>query len=424
VERVNPVHTSVKVAGLTFRSPILVSSSEFAFGPSQCKSLLHSPIGGIITKTFTTDPKNRIRLRPYQFPLNRFGRGYGGTLFSLAAPHVEDTERVLHHVLQMAKMCHDASLVLIASYFEDPEDIPLWITSGKMFQDAGADMLELNFSSPSAVRVFARNISRSTEIIARMKESVSIPVGLKLSPTLEPLEELVQSWTDSGLDFITAHNAPSGIVIDVEMMVPFGAPCIGGYVSGRSFLPYSLARVVRMRRVTQIPIIGVGGIHEGDDALQYILAGCPLVGIGSALYFYGPKKLDSIHQSVTEWMSRKGYTSISEFQGKVFPLIRDASRMKSEEMYPFTMPPDCPYIPVIDFERCFRCRACVNACIYGALTFAEKEQAVLTDEDRCWSCGLCVGICPAGAVELRARTERETVIWNNHGMAKPFIKAV
>lgn len=415
--------TSVAVAGLRFKSPVLVSSSEWAFNISQCENLLHRPIGGIITKTFTSNPSHRIRLRPYQFPLKVFGNGYGGALFSLAAPHVEDMERVFVHILHMAEACHDASLVLIASYFEDPGDISLWIERGKMFQDAGADMLELNFSSPSAVQVFARNAGQANEIIARIKESVSIPVGLKLSPTLEPLEALVQSWTSSGLDFITAHNAPSGILIDVEKMVPFGVPCIGGYVPGRSFLPYSLARVVRIRRVTEIPVIGVGGIQEGEDALQYILAGCPLIGVGSALYFHGPKELDNIYRGVTEWMSRKGYNSISEFRGKVFPLIRDTGDLKSEEKYPFTTPPDCPYIPVISDERCTRCRTCANACIYGALTFSEKEQEIRIHEDRCWSCGFCVGICPAGAVELRERSHRERLVWNNLGTAEPFMKA-
>jgi hypothetical protein len=110
VQNVNSIDTSVEVAGLRFKSPVLVSSSEWAFNISQCENLLHRPIGGIITKTFTSNPSHRIRLRPYQFPLKVFGNGYGGTLFSLAAPHVEDMERVFVHILRMANACHDASV--------------------------------------------------------------------------------------------------------------------------------------------------------------------------------------------------------------------------------------------------------------------------------------------------------------------------
>ncbi|MFH1114470.1 MAG: 4Fe-4S binding protein [Pseudomonadota bacterium] len=417
-----PVDTSVKVLGLRFRSPILVSSSEAAFDASQCSDLIRRPIGGIITKTFTSDPANRIRLRPYQFPLKRFGRAYGDALFSLAAPHVEDMETVFHRVRSMAEVCHRDSRVLIASFFEDPHDMPLWLDRAMKFQDMDADMLELNFSSPSAAKVFAGNVNRSTEIIERVKSSVSIPVGLKLSPTLEPLEALIQRWTNAGLDFITAHNAPGGVFIDVDNMVPFGAPCIGGYVSGKSFLPYSLARVIRIRRVTTIPVIGVGGIQDSDDALQYLLAGCPLVGVGSALYFHGPERLNHIYQGMTDWMEKKAYHAVSQFTGKVFPLIRDASVLKSTENCPFAMPPDCPYVPVIDPDRCTRCGTCAKACIYNALIFTGKEEKIVVDDARCWSCGFCVGVCPTGAVELRERTDLEKSIWNNRGMASPFVE--
>ena len=415
-----PVETSVEVVGLTFRSPILVSASEVAFAASQCQDLVHRPIGGIITKTFTSDPANRIRMRPYQFPLKRFGPAYAEALFSLAAPHVEDMERAFEHVRGMAEACHKASRVLIASYFEDPNDIPLWIDRAEQFQDAGADTLELNFSSPSAVKVFAQDLNRSTEIIEQIKARVSVPVGLKLSPTLEPLEELCKSWTNAGLDFITAHNAPSGILIDVDKMVPFGAPCIGGYVSGQSFLPYSLARVIRIRRATTLPVIGVGGIQDYDDALQYLLAGCPLVGVGSALYFHGPQRLDRIDLGLTDWMEEKGFHAVSDFCGKVFPLIRDAPDLKSAEKYPFTVPPDCPYIPVIDPDTCTRCGTCIKACIYNALIRVDKEPQIQVDEDRCWSCGFCVGVCPTGALELRSRFNSEELIWDNHGTAEPF----
>ncbi|PJB36197.1 MAG: hypothetical protein CO107_08310, partial [Deltaproteobacteria bacterium CG_4_9_14_3_um_filter_51_14] len=110
----------------------------------------------------------------------------------------------------------------------------------------------------------------------------------------EPLEQMLTAWEMEGLDFITAHNAPGGIIIDTEREEPFGAPVIGGYVPGRVFLPYSLARVVRIRKASSIPVVGVGGIYGYSDALQYLLCGCPLVGVGSALYFKGPEVLDQI----------------------------------------------------------------------------------------------------------------------------------
>jgi dihydroorotate dehydrogenase/NAD-dependent dihydropyrimidine dehydrogenase PreA subunit len=415
---------STRLAGLNFRNPILVSSSEFALSPSLLKNLGKIPIGGIVTKTFTSLPQNRIRVRPYQFPLNAFGKGYkeSGGLYSLAAPHVEDMESAIRRVRGMATSCHDASLKLIASFFEDPADLGSWARHASDFEGAGADMIELNFSSPSAVKIFAQSIDASTRIVRQVKEQVSVPVGLKLSPTLEPLENFVEAWSRMGLDFITAHNAPSGILVDVENQVPFGAPVIGGYVMGRAFLPYSLARVVRIQKVTPIPVIGVGGIYDAADALQYLLCGCRLVGIGSALYFQGMQILDDIYEGLIDWMQRKAYRTVDEFRGTVLPLIRDPVSFKSEEKYPFSLPPDCPYIPVVLEERCNRCGLCERACTYGALSVSKDKWRVLVDEARCWSCGFCVGLCPFGAIELRDRKNPGKVIWNNQGMAEPFRK--
>ena len=419
---VDNLDLSIEIGGVKFKSPIIVSSSECTSDLSQLKYLAHRNIGGIVTKTFTTLAEHRVRVRPYQFPLNLFGRGYRESrcLYSLAAPHVEEVEKVIKKVSQMAEICQESSLALIVSYFEEPGDVSLWLRRAKEFEEAGADMLELNFSSPSAAKVFAHSIEASYDIISQVKRKTSIPIGIKLSPTLEPLEVFAASCREAGLDFITAHNGPGGIIIDVEKEVPFGAPSIGGYVMGRAFLPYSLARVVRIRRVTDIPVIGVGGVYTANDALQYILCDCPLVGIGSAMYFNGFEILDEIADGISRWMQRKGYRSVDDFRGKVLPLIEDSGSLRSREKYPFTMPPECPYVPVINVEECSLCGTCESTCIYGVFQIDEKESRVTIAEDKCWSCGFCVGVCPEEAIELRDRYDRERVIWKNEGMAEPF----
>jgi dihydroorotate dehydrogenase (NAD+) catalytic subunit len=417
------VDLSIRLAGLKFKSPIVVSSSECAANLSQVQNLVDKPIGAIVTKTYTSPAAFRIRVRPYQFPLNKFGNAYsnGGSLFSLAAPHPEDSDAVKKHVSQMADLCKSSDVRLIASFFEDPADVPLWNNQAKSFEALGADMLELNFSSPSAAAVFARSFDSASHIISEVKKNTSIPVGLKLSPTLEPLETFVATCEDAGLDFITAHNAPGGIVIDVDNEVPFGAPSMGGYVMGRSFLPYSLGRVVRIIKASNVPVIGVGGIYEAHDALQYLLGGCPLVGIGAALYFKGPRILDAMYADIANWMVKKGYGSIEEFQGNAFQQIKDPPELKSEEKFPYTIPPQCPYIPQIDQDSCVLCGECETCCIYNVFNVDQSKKQITIDEDRCWSCGFCVGICPSEAISLRDRNNRDRVIWNNQGLAMPFI---
>ena len=285
---------SVEMAGLRFKSPILVASSEYGSNVSMLQHLTDRKIGGIVTKTFTSAPDFRIRVRPYQFPLNKFGKAYaeGGCLYSLAAPHVEANQTVQAHVSRMAARCQASSLVLIVSFFEDPQNVDLWIDQASAFEKIGADMLELNFSS--------------------------------------------------------------------------------------------------------------------------------LVGIGSAMYFEGPQILDTLHDGISDWMQTKGYAAVSEFQGKALRHIKNPGSLKSEEKYPYTTPPDCPYVPVIDTAVCTLCGTCETTCIYQVFAVDERQSKVFIDENKCWSCGFCVGICPAGAIELRDRQNKDRLIWNNQGVAESF----
>ncbi|MBW2128707.1 MAG: 4Fe-4S binding protein [Deltaproteobacteria bacterium] len=413
---------SVSVAGVRFKSPVLAASSECSSDVPLIEKLAGTAAGGIVTKTFTSREEHKVRVRPYQFPLQVFGKDYkeGNCLLSLAAPHVEDIGPWLDKISRMAEICRASSMPLIASYFEVPENLPLWIRRARAFEKAGADMIELNFSCPHTSRVFHQGFEVPIEIISRVKEHTSIPVGLKIGPTLEPLESFIASLHRASPDFITAHNAPGGILIDVEKEVPFGAPAIEGYVMGRAFLPYSLARIVRIRRESDIPLIGIGGIGAPRDALQYLLCGCHLAGIGSGLYFGGFEILDRIHRGISAWMKNKGYRSIDEFRGKVLHLITDPATLGAKEKYPFVMPPECPYVPVVDESKCNLCRACEKACIYDVFRMEAEKEGISVDESRCWSCGFCVGICPGGAIELRDRRYRERVIWNNQGTAIPF----
>jgi NAD-dependent dihydropyrimidine dehydrogenase PreA subunit len=114
------VDLSIRLAGLTFKSPIVVSSSECAANLSLIVNLVDKNIGAIVTKTYTSPPDFRIRVRPYQFPLNRFGKAYstGGCLFSLAAPHPEDNQAVKKHVSQMADLCKQSDACVLCGECE------------------------------------------------------------------------------------------------------------------------------------------------------------------------------------------------------------------------------------------------------------------------------------------------------------------
>ncbi len=412
----------VKVAGLTFRNPVLPAASELVIDGQSTKKIINAGVGGVVTKTFTTDPEFRIRLRPYQFPLNHFDPAFkkSGSFYSLASPHVQEMNLVMEkNVPEIAHICNENKIPLIVSFYENPHDLTSWKRVAKGFEMAGAHMLELNFSSPTMKYDLEKGLRSSFKIIEAVSRSCHIPFGVKISPMLEPLIDAVKGWKERGISFITAHNAPSGIYIDVETEAPYGAPAIGGYLIGKPFLPLSLARVVQILKSIDLPVFGVGGIFDWRDALQYLLCGCSLVEVGTAAYMEGLGIFKKINQGIFLWMRRKRYSSIAIFRGKALQRITSSVELKKREIAPYSLPPDTPYAPKIDQKRCSLCQACCRSCLYQVFHLERKERRIVVERDRCWSCGLCVGICPERAITL---VDKKTgkVIWGGQGIALPF----
>lgn len=413
----------VEVAGTTFKNPVLPAASELVFDGPSAKRIAESGVGGIVTKTFTSSPEFRVRLRPYQFPLARFDTAFrkSGSFYSLASPHVEEMDVVMEkNIPEIAQVCKAKGIPLIASFFEKPNERTAWKKVAKGLERAGANMLELNFSSPTMRGELEKRLTSSFKIVESVAKTSNIPFGIKISPMIEPLIDAVKGWADRGASFVTAHNAPSGIYVDVETERPFGAPAIGGYLIGRPFLPVSLARIVLILKSIDLPVFGVGGIFDWRDALQYLLCGSSLVEVGTAAYMEGIDVFRKINQGMVLWMRRKGYSSISSFQGKVLQRIVPSVELKKREIAPYSLPPETPYVPRVNRKRCTLCQACCRSCFYQVFHFERREKKIAVERDRCWSCGLCVGICPANAIILVDRMTAKKKIWDGTGVATPF----
>ena len=421
------VNLTIEVAGITFKNPVLPAASELVFDGASAQRVADSGVGGIVTKTFTSSPEFRIRVRPYQFPLSRFDVAFrkSGSFYSLASPHVEEMNVVMEkNIPEIARVCQKKGIPLIVSFFEKPDEIAKWKRVAKGMEKAGAGMLELNFSSPTMKGELERSLKSSFQIVEAVAKSSNIPFGIKISPMMEPLVDAVRGWTQRGISFVTAHNAPSGIFVDVEKEVPYGAPVIGGYLIGRPFLPVSLARVIQILKAVDIPVFGVGGISTGNDALQYLLCGCSLVEVGTAAYMEGMGVFKKILQGILSWMGRKNYTSLSDFRGKALHKITSSTELKAKEKSPFSLPPETPYVPKVDKKKCILCQTCCRSCFYQVLHLERVKKVIAVEKNRCWSCGFCVGVCPEGAIVLVDRKTRKEKIWNGKGLALPFIKEV
>lgn len=424
------VDLSITVKGVTFPNPVMPGSSDLVCDERGVARCLKNGVGGIVIKSVTPTPF-RTKARPYHFFYRRFGPGLAHNWISKGSVDVKDPEEYAEKYMpKMVKRCREAGVPLIASIMcsSDPEE---WAREGKRFEDAGADMLELNLSCPHASfqigqlsgRTVGEELETVVAIIKRLKEVVSIPVMPKLSITLEPFLNHVKRWEEAGADLICAHNTPYGIMVDVEREVPFGTLGAGGYLLGRSMLPWSLARVVEMRKVVSLPIVGVGGIYQPMDAIMYMLLGCPLVQVASAAFEHGAKFFRRVVNGIEAWMERKGYGSVEEFVGKAFPL---AALHATPELIPMEWPfpppevKSSPVIPLVDMAKCTLCGKCQDFCVEEVFTVDKAGRKVLVDHlGKCTGCGDCVGWCPPYAITLIDEKTRE-VVWDNQGLAKPY----
>ena len=213
------------------------------------------------------------------------------------------------------KKLKKSKIPIIGSIFGS--DSNEFVELGKKMQSYGANALELNMSCPHA-KGYGLEIGSDPELVRKItlkvKEATEIPVFVKISPNLMNIADIAKSAEKGNADGIAAINTVKAMKIDLELKMPVLANKIGGY-SGKAIKPIGVRCVYDIYKNVNIPIIGVGGITTGEDALEYIMAGASALQIGSAIYYRNLDAFKKICDEIEIWMKDHGYKSISELVG-------------------------------------------------------------------------------------------------------------
>lgn len=192
-----------------------------------------------------------------------------------------------------------------------------FIELAQKMQEYGADAVELNMSCPHA-KGYGLEIGSDPklveEITSKVKKATKIPVFVKISPNLINIAEIAKSAEKANADGIVAINTVKAMKIDLELKMPVLANKVGGY-SGKAIKPIGVRCVYEIAENVDIPIIGVGGITTGEDALEYFMAGASAVQIGSGVYYREIDIFKKINAEVKNWMKNNGYSKLSEVIG-------------------------------------------------------------------------------------------------------------
>jgi dihydroorotate dehydrogenase (NAD+) catalytic subunit len=187
------------------------------------------------------------------------------------------------------------------------------LTSGNA---AAIDAYELNVSCPNVKAggmEFGSDPTSLRAVVERARRETQRPVFVKLSPTLEHIGDAAKIAVDAGADAISVVNTIPGLLIDVERRRPALGFGTGG-VSGPAILPVGVLATRRVRRAVSVPILGVGGVATGTDAIQYILAGASLVGMGTAA-LRDPRAPGRVVREMTNWCDAHDVHALTDLVG-------------------------------------------------------------------------------------------------------------
>ena len=300
----------VPFLNLTFPNPLVLASGILGTEAALMARVARCGAGGVTSKSCGPVPRKG---HPNPTVL-AWGPGLINAV-GLANPGVEDEVAILR---ETRTQLQPLGVPLVASIFADTvegfADVAAKVT------DAEPDLIEVNISCPNVAAEFGRPFALDAESAAAVtravREATTIPITVKLSPNTPDLVPIARRVVDAGADALTAVNTVGpGMVIDVESGLPILANRVGG-LSGPAIRPIAVRCVYDLARAVDVPIIGTGGVSSGRDAIEMIMAGASLVGIGSAVYERGPEAFAQIRDEMAAWMMDHGIGSLYEIRGR------------------------------------------------------------------------------------------------------------
>jgi|UniRef100_A0A7C4U0G3 dihydroorotate dehydrogenase (NAD+) catalytic subunit len=298
------VSISSKFLGKNLKSPLVLVAGVLNMTASSLLRIAETGAGMVTTKSLTLKPreghKGPVVVESEHYILNSMGIPNPGV--------VEGLKEV-----ELFKENSDTPLIVSVFGTNQNEFVEL----AKMVNDSKGDFIELNLSCPNVLDEVTPSftvIENMVEIVEKVKKISKKPVIVKLPPH-NRIKDIAQALEKVGVDAVSLINSLPGMVIDIKFGKPFLTNRSGG-ISGPALKPYAVKLVYEVREVTNIPIIGIGGVLTGSDAIEMMMAGAQCVGIGSGVYYRGIEIFNKVNREIKRFMRENGYKNLGEITGK------------------------------------------------------------------------------------------------------------
>lgn len=299
------MNTQVAIAGVTFKNPVMTASGTFGSGMEYSEFVDLNHLGAVVTKGVANVPWEGN-------PTPRVAEVYGGMLNAIGLQN-PGIDVFIERDIPFLKLYDTKIIVNVCG--KTVED---YVEVVERLGDTDIDMMEINVSCPNVKEgaiAFGQKADALYHITSELKKHAKQPIIMKLSPNVTDITEMAKAAEAAGADALSLINTLTGMKIDIHKRSFALANKTGG-MSGPAIKPVAVRMVYQVANAVKIPIIGMGGISNADDAIEFILAGATAVSVGAA-NFINPYVTEEIVKGIEEYMNRYHVTDIKELIGAV-----------------------------------------------------------------------------------------------------------
>jgi dihydroorotate dehydrogenase (NAD+) catalytic subunit len=300
----------VTFLSVELKNPLVLASGVMGTSPALLERIAISGAGAVTAKSCGLEPReghpNPVMMDWGHGLLNAIG---------LTNPGVVEEVALLKEAKARLK---PLGVPLIASTFAGTLEEFRWVA--EIIVEANPDIVEVNISCPNVHDdfglPFAASEKSAAEVTGVVRQALgSIPLTVKLAPNVPNIGQIAKAVVGAGADAITAVNTMPGMIINADAGKPVLSNRTGG-ISGPALKPIALRCVAEIASAVDVPIIGTGGVLTGKDAVEMLMAGASLVGIGSALWYRGPNAFSLILGEIEAFMQEHGIREIADLVGR------------------------------------------------------------------------------------------------------------